>query len=137
MTTLKARIDELNIELQTFMKWRWRKGPVPGECFDRYEAILLDPEVQVSGLVGLRYLVAKFMFSDEYLVIDLPNLSLDKKWLAQKHIRAFHRTIPAMMDMSGVGISSPTQNYLEVYQRYCTEKHVQLERNRNMHSIGS
>jgi hypothetical protein len=67
------------------------------ECFDLYEPILLDPDVRVSGLIGphgfgktvlLRYLVAKLMFSDTYLVIDVPNILLDKELVnAYKRLR--------------------------------------------------
>jgi hypothetical protein len=74
------------------------------ECFDRYEPILLDPHVRVSGLIGpqgfgktvlLRYLVAKLrMFSDTHLVINVPNIRLDEELVnAYKRLRdGFYRT---------------------------------------------
>lgn len=82
------------VETKSFI---WR------ECFDEYEETLLNSEDRVSGLIGpqgfgktvlLRYLVAKYIYSNEYLVIDMPNMTIeDNLAYAREQIRAaFYRT---------------------------------------------
>lgn len=84
----------LRVETKHFV-WRY--------CYDEYEGILLDAANTVSGLIGpqgfgktvlLRYLHAKYIFSDVYFVINVPSMRVDANLVhASERIRAgFYRT---------------------------------------------